>query len=99
MPVVAVVFVLATIAAGAIFARRAPLLVGVGVLLVTSYAVGVEFWNAHIGPLQLTLDRLVHTGLVGAFAVQWKLGDLKLRPTTGGDWCLIVLIGILVVST
>jgi len=98
MPVVAAAFALVAIAWGAIFARRVSLLVGVGVLLVVSYVVGHQFWNTHIGPVPLTLDRIVLAGLIGAFALQWRLGDFKLRPTTGSDWCLIVLVAILALS-
>ena len=43
-------------------------------LIVVGYALGHEFWNAKLGPLPFTLDRVVLLGLLAAFAVQWRFG-------------------------
>ena len=45
MPIVAAVFALAAAIWGAIFARRASLLVGCGLLVIVGYALGHEFWK------------------------------------------------------
>lgn len=98
MPIVALVFGLAAIAWGAIFARRASLLVGCGLLLVVSYAFGHEFWNFRIGPLPLTLDRVLLLGLLAAFVVQFRFGRFSIRRMTGSDWLLAAMLALFTVS-
>lgn len=98
MPVIVVTFGLVVVVWAAIFARRAPLVAGVGLLLVVAYILGHEFWNARIGPFPLTLDRVLLAGLFGAALVQWRSGRLNLRILTGSDVLLAVLLFVLVVS-
>jgi O-antigen ligase len=98
MPVVAAVFALAAVAWGAIVARRSSLLVGVGVLLVVAYAGGHDFWTARIGPLPLTLDRMLLAGLLVLFAIGWRTGRIRLRALTGTDWLLASLLVVLGIS-
>ncbi|HEX5472974.1 MAG TPA: WecB/TagA/CpsF family glycosyltransferase, partial [Lacipirellulaceae bacterium] len=98
MPIVAATFALAAIVWGAICARRGSLLVGCGLLVVISYVFGHEFWNADVGPLPITLDRIMLVGLLAAFAYQWRFGGLKLRPMTGSDWMLVALLAIYIAS-
>lgn len=98
MPVVAAVFALAAATWGAICARRGSLLVGCGLLLAVGYALGHEFWNAKLGPIPLTLDRVVLLGLVAAFAYQWRYGGLAIRPWTGSDWMLATMLAVFTAS-
>lgn len=98
MPIVAVVAALAAIVWGAIFARRASLVAGATIFLIVGYVFGFDFWHAHVGPLPLTLDRLVIVGLLAAFVVQWRLGQLAPRPLTGCDWLLAALLTLLAAS-
>jgi O-antigen ligase len=98
MPIVVIAFGLAAIAWGVIVARRASVLLGVGLLIITAYAFGHEFWDGRIGPLPLTLDRVLLIGLLGAFVVQWWNGGFNLRAMTGGDWLLATLLAVFVVS-
>lgn len=99
MPVIAVLITLAAALWGVVCARRVSLLAACGLLLVTGYAVGHEFWNAKIGPLPITLDRIVLIGIVASFAFQWRYGGLKLRPATGSDWMLAALLVVFTLST
>ena len=98
MPIVAVVVGLAAVVWGVIYARRGSLVVACGALLIVSYALGHEFWNAKIGPLPVTLDRVVLIGLLAAFAVQWRIGRLTIRPFTASDWMLAVMLLLVAVS-
>ena len=98
MPVVAAVFALAAATWGAICARRGSLLVGCGLLLAVGYALGHEFWNAKLGPIPITLDRVLLIGLVSAFAYQWRYGGLRIRPWTGTDWMLAAMLTVFTVS-
>jgi N-acetylglucosaminyldiphosphoundecaprenol N-acetyl-beta-D-mannosaminyltransferase len=94
MPVVIAVLGLAAVIWGFVYAQRGSLLLGCGLLLPVAYVVGHEFWNHKIGPLPITLDRLLLLGLIGVFTVRWSMGRLALRPLTVGDW---VLAGMLIV--
>src|ERR1700704_537340 len=98
MPVVAAVFAIAAATWGAICARRGSLLVGCGLLLAVGYALGHEFWNAKLGPIPITLDRVLLIGLVSAFAYQWRYGGLHIRPWTGSDWMLAAMLAVFTVS-
>ena len=95
MPVVAAAFALAALAWGAIVARRSSLLVGAGVLIIVGYALGHEFWNARIGPLPLTLDRMLLVALIGAFVIGWRAGLIPLRALTGTDWLFATMLAVL----
>jgi N-acetylglucosaminyldiphosphoundecaprenol N-acetyl-beta-D-mannosaminyltransferase len=99
MPVVATVFALALAVWGAICARRGSLLVACGLLLVVGYALGHEFWNARLGPIPLTLDRIVLLGIIATFACQWRFGRLSIRAWTGADCIVAVLLAVLTLST
>ncbi len=98
MPVVVAVLGLAAIVWAAIYARRGSLLVGCGALLVVGYVLGYEFWNTHVGPLPVTLDRLMLVGLLAGLAAQWRFGRLALRPLAAGDIALGVCLFVVVVS-
>ena len=65
MPIIAAIAGLAAIVWGAIYARRGSLVVGAALVLVAAYVVGHEFWHAKVGPVPVTLDRLVLGGLAG----------------------------------
>jgi N-acetylglucosaminyldiphosphoundecaprenol N-acetyl-beta-D-mannosaminyltransferase len=59
---------------------------------VVAYAFGHPFWNVRIGPLPITLDRVVLVGLVGTLAVQWRIGRVRIRPLTAADWALLAML-------
>lgn len=98
MPIVALIAVLAAAVWAAIYARRGSLVVGCGLFLAVGYVVGYDFWNIRIGPLPLTLDRLLLVGLVIAFAVQWRSRQFKIYPLTASDWLLGGLLVLLAAS-
>ena len=98
MAVVVIIGALAAMVWGAILARRGSLLAGCAIFLVVAYVFGADFWHERIGPLPITLDRLVIVGLLAAFAVQWRLGRLTERPLAGSDWLVVGLTAILAAS-
>jgi O-antigen ligase len=61
--------------------------------------LGYYFWNAHVGPLPLTLDRLLLIGMVAAFVAQWRWGRIERKPLTGTDWLLAAMLVVLTAST
>ncbi len=99
MPIVALIVVGAGLVWGAIYARRGSLALGAAALVAVAYALGYNFWNQHVGPLPLTLDRIVLVGLVAAFVAQWRGGRLDPKPLSGSDWLLAALLAILTAST
>jgi N-acetylglucosaminyldiphosphoundecaprenol N-acetyl-beta-D-mannosaminyltransferase len=98
MPIVATTIALAAAVWGAIYARRGSLVIGCGLVLVIGYVLGHEFWNSHIGPLPLTLDRLLLGGIVAALVLQWRCGRFSLRPLTVEDWLLALMLFTVVAS-
>jgi N-acetylglucosaminyldiphosphoundecaprenol N-acetyl-beta-D-mannosaminyltransferase len=98
MPIVAAIIGLAAIAWGCVYARRGSLVTGCTLLVVIGYVFGYEFWNTQVGPLPITLDRLMLIGLLVAAAVQWRIGRLTLRRLAAGDIALAALIGVVTLS-
>ncbi len=98
MPVALAAIALAAVVWGAIYARRGSLAVGCGLLLFVSYTLGHQFWNARIGPLPLTLDRILLLGLAGVFAIRWRCGQLAKRPFTASDWALAGMLLVFAMS-
>jgi O-antigen ligase len=99
MPFVAVAILAAGVFWGLLYARRGSLALGAAGLIVVAYVFGHEFWNLRLGPLPLTLDRIVLAGLIGAFALHSWWGRIDAKPLSGADWLLIALLTILSVST
>ncbi len=60
---------------------------------------GYEFWNRKIGPLPVTIDRLLWGLLMLEMFRQWSLGRWRLRPLQPVDWLVLGLFLTLVVST
>ena len=98
MPIVATIVALAAVVWGTIYARRGSLIVGCAIFLIVGYVFGHEFWHAKLGPLPLTLDRVVLAGLVAAFAIQWRLGLVRTMRPVGGDWLLAARLALLAAS-
>src|SRR4051812_40879698 len=99
MPIIALIFAAVGLTWGAIVARRVPPIVGCGLVIAVSYVLGHEFWHVHLGPLPVTLDRIVLIALLGVLAIQWRRGEFTLRKMTGCDWLFVALLGVLAAST
>ncbi len=98
MPIaVALVAVAVLMLAGA-YARRVSLLTAAAGVLVVGYVLGHSFWHADLGPIPLTLDRLLLIGLVALFAYRWKRGELTTPPLAGADWALLACLACLSIS-
>ncbi len=99
MPVIIAIFALVGLVWGTILASRGNLLLAcVGLLVVTS-VFGVYFLQFDVGGITLSLDRLAVVGLVGAFALQWKLGKVQIRPWMTLDTVMAVFFGVLILNT
>lgn len=73
--------------------------VGVAVATVAvGYVFGHDFWNLHLGPLPLTIDRLLLLVLVAVVAIRAWQGRITWRGPLTVDWAIIALLGWLTVS-
>lgn len=80
------------------FCRGSLMWLGLVFLLVNS-SFGVYFWAQEVGPLPLTLDRIVLVGLMGAYAWQRWLGLTEPKPLGTADYLLFAFMGVLTYST
>lgn len=98
MAVVALIALAAGLVWGVLYARRGSLVLATAALVIVGYVFGYEFWNARVGPLPLTLDRILLVAVVGVFVAQWRWGQLEHQPLAGADWLLVVLLVLLATS-
>ncbi len=92
---------LLTIAAlvwGLVYARRADVVTLTLTTVVVAYVLGHSFWNKHLGPLPLTLDRLLLGYTLAIFAWRWWQGRVRSTPMVGLDWVLIAYLTLMSVS-
>ena len=75
MPIIALIFAVAglTWASSPACAQ----IVGCGLVIAVSYALGHEFWHVHLGPLPVTLDRIFLVALLGVLAFQRQEASLR----------------------
>lgn len=83
---------------GSIFLLRGSLLAGCTCYLVLASCFGVYFYTFDLG-ITFSLDRLFLVVLVGAFIVQWKLGQTEIKPLSKVEITLALFICWLFVST
>ncbi len=83
----------------AVFALRGSLVAGCLAYLTIAICFGHPFWHQNIGPVPVTLDRLVLLGLLAAYGVQWRLGRLDPKPPDRADWALLAFTAVLAIST
>lgn len=65
------------------------------VFLLTACCFGHEWFNFDLGPIPLTLDRLVIVAIVGAAAAQWWLGRLDVKPLRVADKIAVFFMAVL----
>lgn len=66
--------------------------------VVVGYVFGHAFWNLHLGPLPLTIDRLLLLALAGVSGWFLIRGRTVWRVPLTVDWAIIALLGWLSVS-
>lgn len=98
MPFVLLIVVLAALVWSAVaFRWLSPVGMAVATVVI-GYVFGHAFWNLHLGPLPLTIDRLlllVLAGVAGWFVLR---GRTVWRTPLPVDWAIVTLIGWLSVS-
>ncbi len=83
---------------GFVYARRAEVLTLALATVVVAYVLGHSFWNKHLGPLPLTLDRLLLGYTLAIFAWRWWQGQVRSTPLVGLDWVLVAYLALMSVS-
>lgn len=82
----------------AVLFRRTGLLGGCLAVLLAGSCFSWAFYETNIGPIPITIDRLLVGVLVAAFSVSWRLGHLASRPLDKQDLVLIGLLAVLALS-
>ncbi len=78
--------------------QKAPLaVVAVGVVVI-GYVFGHSFWNADLGPITVTTERLALVALVSLFGQRLWQGRIQRTPVSGADWALAITLGWLTLS-
>ena len=75
------------------YARWGSLWVGCAAFIALGYVLAPPLWTAHIGPIPLTIDRILLLGFGAAFLWKWRQGELSLRHVSVADWLLLGAIG------
>ena len=99
MGLIAAICVLAGVIWGTLYLRRGSLLAGCVAYLLATAIVSHDFWFASVGPIPITIDRLLIAALAIMFVVHWFWGRLEPKPLAKTDYALIGLIVVLVFST
>ncbi|MBX3433989.1 MAG: O-antigen ligase family protein [Pirellulales bacterium] len=99
MPVVLAILALAALAWGVVLGRRLPMLAACAAMIALGYVLGPPLWSPKVGPVTLTVDRLLIGGLATLFVWQWRTGAARWRSLTGVDLALIALLAYLTVRT
>lgn len=95
-----ILFAIITVAAitwGLVYARYGSLLVGSTLFVILGYVFTHNFWQVHLGPLPLTLDRLFLAALVVLFAWRWRRGQLTIGSLGVIDCLGGLLVGYVVI--
>ena len=83
-----VITLVALLTGVAVATGRATLLAVATATVLLGYVFGHTFWNLHLGPLPLTLDRLLLGLLVSLASYRYYRGELTLPKPNVVDWAL-----------
>ena len=82
----------------AVVARRTSLLALLLAVLVIGYVAGDTLWNAKLGPVPLTFDRLFLLAAGVLFIVHWRWGALPPLRIMPVDWAVVATVTWLTLS-
>jgi O-antigen ligase len=98
MTAIAVIAGLVALVWGAAFVLRGSLLGGCLAYLALTCCFSSYFFSFDVGGVTLSIDRLFLVALVGAWFVQWRLGNVDLKPLGKIDILVVGFAGVLTVS-
>ena len=88
-----IIFAVAAVAWWAAYTRCGSLWIGCAAFVAIGYVLGPPLWSPKLGPLTLTVDRILVLGLGAAYLWQWRQGRLAASRLTSFDWLLIAALG------
>ncbi len=97
MTLILPIFAMAALVWALVYARHSSLLVGGAIFVVVAYVFNHNVFRMSVGPVSLTLGRIVLGGLVALFLWRWRQGDVERRPLTGCDWLVALFVGYLTI--
>ena len=83
---------------GLVWCLQGDLVLGALAVVITGAFLGAPFWKMELGPVPLTLDRLLLIGLLAAYAIQKRLGRTDPKPIGPADRWLGGLLAVLTLS-
>ena len=84
---------------GVALALRGSLVIGCLAYIFAACCLGHPLVHFDVGPLPVTIDRLLLACLMAAYGVQRGVGRTDPKPMTRDDWALVIFVGYLTVST
>jgi len=78
---------------------RGGVLLGASLVLLAAVCFGHPFFHVSIGPIPLTIDRVLWLVLLGQYFLWRQMGWTTRRRLTAADWSLVALLVILAAST
>jgi O-antigen ligase len=84
---------------GTLFVLRGWLPAGCLAFIVAASCFGHAFVQFDLGPVPLTIDRLVLGLLLAAYVAQRRLGRADPKPMAGVDYLVLLFAGVLAIST
>jgi len=82
-----------------VFVLRGSLVAGCLTFLVINSCFGFYFFNTRVGPVEITLDRVVLVLLLTTYVVHRGLGRTAVGPLGGSDWAVLAFVGWLALRT
>lgn len=84
---------------GSILLLRGSLMAGCLLFVLVNSSFGFYFFSTRVGPVEITIDRLVLVALTGVYVLHRWLGRLEPKPLGCGDWAIFAFIGWLLFRT
>ncbi len=98
MAAVLIIFALAAAVWALVYAWRGSLVLGSVASLLLGYALTNHFWRLGLGPVSLTVGRVLVAGLVVLLVWRWRQGLVQRRPLAGADWLAAMFVGYVTLS-
>jgi len=92
MQIVLLILVAAAAMWWAVYAQHGAVWTGCAAFVALGYVLGPPLWNPNLGPIPLTVDRVLLVGLAAALAWHWRRGRLAFGGVTGLDWLLMAVL-------
>jgi len=97
MTLILPIFAVAALVWALVYARHGSLLVGGAIFVAVAYVLNHHVLHMSVGPVSLTLGRMLLGGLIVLFLWRFSQGEVQRRPLTGSDWLVALFVGYLTI--